>query len=178
MKKTTFILGFCILLIPVLFVVSYPKTLQISQISPNPQNIPIPQISPTPTAVFAKVTRVYDGDTIEVEGGQKVRYIGIDTTEVYPKVECYSLEAKFENEKLVLGKTIRMEKDVSDKDGYGRLLRYVYVDGEFVNEKLVRNGHAKVATYSPDVKYQMNFLESEKYARENKLGLWPVCKST
>ena len=138
--------------------------------------------SPNPTfvsnnqATYAKVTKVFDGDTIQIESGENVRYIGIDTSEVYPKVECGSLEAKKENENLVLGKTVRLEKDISETDKYGRLLRYVYMDNKFVNDELIKNGYAKVFTFPPDVKHKDKFLESENYARENNLGLWGICR--
>lgn len=124
------------------------------------------------------VTRVIDGDTIEIEGGQKIRYIGIDTPEtVHPSepVGCFGQEASTKNEELVGGKTVRLEKDVSETDKYGRLLRYVWVDDLLVNEYLVRQGYAQSSTYPPDVKYQDLFLEAQKEARENNRGLWSAC---
>lgn len=78
---------------------------------------------------------------------------------------------------MVLGKTIRLEKDVSDVDKYGRLLRYVFDGDTLINDKLVRDGFAKATTYLPNKKYQDKFKESENLARENKLGLWASCKS-
>ncbi len=137
----------------------------------------------TPTSVInenvkeelVKVIRVIDGDTIVLENGKTVRYIGIDAPELNlkkGKPECYGLEAKKKNEELVLGKKVRLEKDVSETDKYGRLLRYVYVDDIFVNEFLVREGYATILTYPPDVKYADLFLESQKEARENNRGLW------
>ena len=126
------------------------------------------------------VTRVIDGDTIEIEGGKKVRYLGIDTPEtVDPRkpVQCFGIEASNANKKLVLGKRVKLEKDISETDKYGRLLRYVYVDDIFVNDYLVRNGYAYAVTFPPDVKYQQQFLEAQKEARENKRGLWSACQS-
>ena len=82
----------------------------------------------TTTAEYYKVARVIDGDTIELENGERVRYIGMDTPEtVHPSkpVQCFGKAASAENSKLVSGKTVRLEKDVSDTDKYGRLLRYV-----------------------------------------------------
>lgn len=67
---------------------------------------------------------------------------------------------------------VRLEKDISEVDKYGRLLRYVYVEDLFVNKYLVEQGYAKVATYPPDVKYSQLFLEVEQTARKNNLGLW------
>ncbi len=162
----------------------------------NPQASPTPQVSQALSAVTSvdntntgeigyKVTKVIDGDTIQIEGGYKIRYIGIDAPEtVDPKrpVGCYGRQASDKNKELVLGKNIILEKDVSETDKFGRLLRYVYLAGPeassgsvFVNDYLVRSGYAKVSTYPPDVKYQQQFLESERYARENNLGLWGKC---
>lgn len=121
------------------------------------------------------VTRVVDGDTIEIEGGKRVRYIGIDTPEtVDPNrpTGCYGKEASNKNSELVLNKKVRLVKDVSDTDRYGRLLRYVYIDNTFVNDYLVKEGYAKASTYAPDVKFSEQFAASEREARENKRGLW------
>ncbi len=126
----------------------------------------------------ALVTRVVDGDTIEVEiGGQayRVRYIGIDTPEtVHPSkpVQCFGPEASARNKALVEGKTVGLEKDVSETDQYGRLLRYVWIGAEMVNAALVRDGYAQVSTYPPDVKYQEMFLELQRAAREEGRGIW------
>ena len=124
------------------------------------------------------VTRVVDGDTIEIETGQKVRYIGIDTPEtVDPRksVQCFGKEAASKNRELVEGKRARLEKDVSETDKYGRLLRYVYVGDTFVNEILVKEGYAFSSTYPPDVKYQSLFQAAEKEAQQAGRGLWGTC---
>jgi len=115
----------------------------------------------------AKVLRVIDGDTIELVDKRRVRYIGINAPEMTDKraeILCFAKMAKAENQKLVEGKTVEMEKDVSDKDKYDRLLRYVWIDGQMVNLVLVQNGFAKTATYPPDVKYKDLFLAAEKTA--------------
>ncbi|MFN3188454.1 MAG: thermonuclease family protein [Candidatus Paceibacteria bacterium] len=129
-----------------------------------------------------QVIRVIDGDTIEVmyEGEKRsVRYIGVDTPEtVHPSkpVECMGKEASTYNSSLVAGKKVRLVKDVSDTDRYGRLLRYVYVGDVMVNELLVKEGYANVMTYPPDVKYNQHFLTLEQEARLAKKGLWSdVC---
>ncbi|PIR43383.1 nuclease [candidate division WWE3 bacterium CG10_big_fil_rev_8_21_14_0_10_32_10] len=130
------------------------------------------------------VARVVDGDTIEIEGGQKVRYIGIDTPEtVHPDkgVECYGKEASDKNKTLVENKKIRLEKDVSETDSYGRLLRYIYLeDGTFVNLLLVKEGFARSSTYPPDVKHQETLKSAEQEARASKIGLWAsdTCSGT
>ena len=131
---------------------------------------------------LVKVTRVVDGDTVEIEGGEKVRYIGVDTPEtVDPRKEvgCFGKEASDKNKQLVEGKEVRIEKDVSETDKYGRLLRYIYVGDIFINDFLVREGYAHVSTYPPDVKYQDQFLQAEKEAREAKKGLWgSICSNS
>lgn len=122
-----------------------------------------------------KVTRVIDGDTIEIEGGKKVRYIGIDTPESkHPSkpVQCFSAEATKKNKELVEGKEVRLEKDVSETDRYGRLLRYVYVGDDFINNILVSEGFAQSSAYPPDIKHQSVFDESQRQAIQNSKGLW------
>ena len=127
---------------------------------------------PVATESQVKVVRVIDGDTIEIAGGAHVRYIGMDTPETYPKVEFYGPEAKAKNIELVEGKLVTLEKDVSDTDKYGRLLRYVYVDGVFVNGELVRLGYAEAVAYPPDTRYQWQLEQLEKEAKAAKLGIW------
>ena len=131
------------------------------------------------------VTKVIDGDTIVLENGQKVRYIGIDTPELHhPKkeVECFSQQAYEKNKELVLGKKVFLQKDISEKDKYNRLLRYVFLDekmssdeASFVNLYLVKNGFAYAATFPPDVKYANLFLTAQKEAQQKDLGLWQKC---
>ncbi len=129
------------------------------------------------------VTKVLDGDTIEIEGGEKVRYIGVDTPEtVDPKrpVGCFGKEASSENKKLVEGKRVILEKDIEDKDKYGRLLRYVFLPLEngqtlFVDDYLIREGFGKLLIIPPDIKYQERFTQAQTEARINKRGLWGSC---
>ena len=124
------------------------------------------------------VTRVIDGDTIEVDIDgtiYKVRYIGIDTPELddkRPEFCTLAQEATRYNRQLVGGKTVRLEKDVSGTDNFGRLLRYVYVDDTFVNAELARQGLAQAKVYEPDIKYQDILEEAEAEAREGKIGIW------
>lgn len=132
------------------------------------------------TSTYELVSRVVDGDTIELDNGQKVRYIGINTPEtVDPRraVQCFGHEASEYNKQLVEGKQVRLVKDVSETDKYGRLLRYVYLnDGTFVNLNLVENGFARVDTYPPDVAHAKEFEAADKAARIAKIGLWEKCK--
>ncbi len=132
-----------------------------------------------PDNIEATVVRVVDGDTIvvNIQGRDyKVRYIGMDTPEtVHPfkPVQYFGKEACEKNRELVDGKTVRLEKDVSETDKYGRLLRYIWVDNiTMVNAELVRLGYAVSYTDPPDVKYQQLFLQLESEARESKRGLW------
>jgi micrococcal nuclease len=140
----------------------------------------IPTATPyvRPGLVPARVTRVVDGDTIHVELGGKdyrLRYIGIDTPEtVDPRrpVGCFGAEASERNRQLVEGRTVGLEKDVSETDSFGRLLRYVWVEDQMVNEALVEEGYALAATYPPDVRYSGVFVSLQAHAREGNRGLW------
>ena len=150
-------------------------------ISPSP-SITSPQF---PSDVHT-VKDVTDGDTITLDNGQKVRYIGIDTPEIHKtgnKPTCYGAEAKTKNTELVAGKTILLKKDISEVDRYGRLLRFVYLydpvaskEGTFVNDYLLRQGYAQQATFPPDVAKVEEFKLAEQEARTNKRGLWASCK--
>lgn len=139
----------------------------------------IPSIIDAPSSGLVKVTRVIDGDTIEIEGGERIRYIGIDTPEtVDPRkpVQCFGVEASRKNKELVDGKEVRLEKDITDKDKYGRLLRYVWVGETLINLELVKQGFAQSYSYPPDVKYQDDFVKAEREARDAKRGLWDACQ--
>lgn len=115
------------------------------------------------------VTEIIDGDTIEIEAGQKVRLLGINSPE---ENEFYYQNAKDRLEKLVEGKLVKLETSSEDKDRYGRLLRYIFVDDTFINLQLVKEGYATVYIVSPDEKYYLEFKKAEKEAKESKLGLW------
>ena len=119
-----------------------------------------------------RVTRVIDGDTIEVSGRQRVRYIGIDTPEVGGIPEYYGPEAKSFNRNLAGGRKVRLEKDESERDRFGRLLRFVYADGILVNAELVREGYARAVAYPPDIWHAACFAALEQEAREAGRGMW------
>lgn len=140
-----------------------------------------PPPSPTPSTIqgeaaeLARVARVVDGDTIKLESGETVRYIGIDTPEtVAPNqpIGCFGKEASDRNAALVAGKEVRLETDTSNTDRYGRLLRYVYVEEVMINELLVREGYAISNAYKPDTKHQDKFDEAQALAQQEELGLW------
>ena len=129
---------------------------------------------------LVSVVRVIDGDTIEIEGGERVRYIGIDTPEtVDPRkpVQCFGVEASDKNKELVYGAKVRLTKDVTERDKYGRLLRYVWIGDAMINLELVQQGFAYSYSYPPDVKYQDLFVKAQGVAREAKRGLWSSCSA-
>lgn len=101
-----------------------------------------------------------------------MRYIGIDAPEIHPDMEAFGIEAWQANRKLVEGKEVRLEKDVSDTDKYGRLLRYVYLENVFVNAELVKEGLARAIAYPPDTKHQDYLEQMESEAREAGRGMW------
>lgn len=132
----------------------------------NGQSVESPSINSTRSA---KVSRVLDGDTIEIEGGERVRYLGINAPE---SGQPFSTEATRENERLVAGRVVNLEFDVQTQDRYQRLLAYVWVGNKLVNEEIVRNGYAVSETIQPNVKYQDLILEAQQEAREHCRGLW------
>ena len=131
-----------------------------------------------PESTGILVTRVIDGDTIELSTGERVRYLGADTPEtVHPDkpVECYGPEASAANRTLVEGKRVQLETDISDRDKYGRLLRYVSVDGQDVSATLIREGYAYVYSRKPDVARLKSYAALERAAKEQRVGLWADC---
>jgi micrococcal nuclease len=129
-----------------------------------------------PAQELARVDSVIDGDTFRLENREKVRLIGIDAPETnHPgkPVEYFGKEASEFTERMLEDKKVRLEMDVQERDKYGRLLAYVYLeDSTFVNAELLKQGYAQVATYPPNVKYVELFVKLQKEARENKRGLW------
>ncbi|MFP3975141.1 MAG: thermonuclease family protein [Dehalococcoidia bacterium] len=134
---------------------------------------------PTYDITTALVTRVIDGDTIEIDGRRDVRYIGIDTPETgnsHGPDECFATEATAKNRELVKGKNVRLVRGLENKDKYDRLLRYVYVDELMVNAELVRLGYVEAYPFPPNVRYMEMFSELEQEAQENDRGLWGECR--
>ncbi|NDK19296.1 thermonuclease family protein [Candidatus Gracilibacteria bacterium] len=138
--------------------------------------------TPIPTQEeYLLVTKVVDGDTIEVMingKNEKLRLLGVDTPEtVDPRksVECFGKESSNKANEVLLNKKVKLVSDETqgDKDKYGRLLRYVYrEDGVFYNKWIIENGYAHEYTYNKPYKFQTEFKQAEKTARENQLGLW------
>lgn len=126
-----------------------------------------------------RVIRVVDGDTIVISylgKEEKVRLIGVDTPESVhsdaSKNTPYGKIASDYTKEQLTGKTIQLEFDVQERDKYGRLLAYVYIDGKMYNKTLLEKGHAKVATFPPNVKYVEEFQKLERKAQEEQVGMW------
>lgn len=126
-----------------------------------------------------EVVRVVDGDTLVINyngKNEKVRLIGVDTPEsVHPNEEKnteFGDEVSKHSKEMLNGKQVVLEFDVQERDKYGRLLAYVYLDGQMYNKLLLEKGYAKIATYPPNVKYVEDFTTIQEQARKNKVGLW------
>jgi len=118
------------------------------------------------------ITRIVDGDTLQLQDGKEIRLYGMSTPE---QKEPFYKEANQFTENLVLNKEITLvQEDKYKQDKFGRLLGYVIVDGVNLNIELVRNGLAKVVLYEKraKIKYQDELLQAEKEARENRVGMW------
>ena len=126
------------------------------------------------------VTKVVDGDTIwvNIDGADtKIRFIGVNTPETVSTsspVQCYGPESSNYTKSMLAGKYVALEADNTqgDKDKYGRLLRYVYIDDRNLNLLLIKNGYGFEYTYSNPYKYQDLFMEAENDAKNNLRGLW------
>lgn len=134
---------------------------------------PLPPHPSRAGCTTAVVLSVVDGDTLTLDNGETVRYIGIDAPETD---ECYGAEATEMNRQLVEGKTVILIGDVEDRGRYGRLLRYVIADGRFVNAELVRLGYARAESYGDNVMFQQVLAIFERYAYESGDGLWTECE--
>jgi micrococcal nuclease len=126
-----------------------------------------------------QVVYVVDGDTVDIENEVRLRLIGIDTPE---KSECGYSEAKDFVKALVEGKDVRLEKDISGTDRYDRLLRYVYLpaddineDDILVNEAILRAGHARTLAIAPDNRYRDLFATAQEEAKRAGKGMWGSC---
>jgi micrococcal nuclease len=126
-------------------------------------------------AEYRQCIRVVDGDTIILDGNEKVRLIGVDTPEtVHPSkpVQFFGKEASAFTKRMVEGKNVRLEYDWQRSDKYGRTLAYVYLeDGTFLNAEIIKQGYGHAYTIYP-FKYLEDFRKYEQEARENGQGLW------
>jgi len=128
------------------------------------------------TSRWVTVSKTYDGDTFKTASGEKVRLLGINTPEMarddkrgQPLAEQATLQLK----RLTQGKMVRLAFDSERKDRYGRVLAHVYLrDGTWVNSKMIELGLAHSYVFAPNFKHSSTLLESERTAREKKLGIW------
>jgi len=124
------------------------------------------------------VSRVIDGDTIELVSGEKIRYLEVSTPEIHNSTECYGQEASTKNKELVLGKTIYIRPPTQgNKTSYNRTLAYVFTDEYFVNKKLVEEGYAIVELYAKANEFYDLLKKSEDEAKFKNFGLWNKCNS-
>ncbi len=143
--------------------------------------------APPAGATSATVVHVSDGDTIVVDIGgttERVRYIGLDAPEIaHPEdgtaSECGGDDAREENRALVGGHDVALERDTSDRDRFGRLLRHVWVAGAdgwyLVGERLIEDGAVEARTYRPDTFRDGAFDDAERRARDAGIGIWGSC---
>ena len=121
------------------------------------------------------VVRVIDGDTIELDRGERVRLIGVDAPESVDRrkpVQCFSRESAAFLRKLLKGKPVRLRYGDIRKDRYGRTLAYVFLkDGTHANEMLVQEGYAFAYVKYP-FSFQDDFVRLERQARSSRKGLW------
>jgi micrococcal nuclease len=128
--------------------------------------------SPRGDAPGARVTRVIDGDTVEMERLGKVRLIGVNTPE---KNRCYDDAAtRFTRDRLE-GQVVQYEMGEEPKDRYDRALAYLSREGEMHNLALLTEGYAKVLTIPPNDKYEERFEQAEREAKKADSGLWDKC---
>lgn len=142
-----------------------------------------PAIRQVEIPALYKVAGVIDGDTIVVninDRPETIRFIGVDTPEtVHPSKpkECYGDEASKKTLEMLLGKSVHLIPDpqTKDRDQYGRLLRFVFLeDGTFVNAKLIEGGFGFNYIYDP-FQFMKEFDRLEKQAKSAKVGLWGAC---
>jgi len=118
---------------------------------------------------IANISHVIDGDTVKLTSGETVRLIGINTPETR---ERYSSEAMEYLEQLLEEGEVTLEEDVTNRDQYDRLLRYVYAGDTFVNLDMVRQGLAHAYPYEPDTRYKEDFEVAEEEAKNAERGIW------
>jgi len=157
-----------LLIIAIVLVLAFISTLGNSNEEDSESEITVLHTIEEESPLFL-VTRVIDGDTIVIDTGEKIRLICIDTPETG---EEGFFEAKIYLTKLLTGKRVYLESDITDKDRYGRLLRYVYLGNLFVNQEIVLNGYGKTYIYEPDIKHCPKIKLAEVEAKIKRLGIW------
>lgn len=129
----------------------------------------------------AFVDRAVDGDTIRLADGERVRYIGMDAPELHDvqpgwrirlDPQPFARRATIANAKLVEARRVLMLRDVSERDRYGRLLRYVFCNGVLVNAQLILDGLARAYPMDPDTHLCLLMERCEQMARQSQRGMW------
>ncbi len=175
MSRPLVLLGICLVVAATAwFAFGQPRGGESPRLEPRPQLV----------AANAVISRVVDGDTVEVEVEgvtESVRLIGVDTPETVDErkpIQCFGPEASARTASLLpQGTAVRLERDTEARDRYGRLLAYLYraSDGLFVNVALVRDGYGSVLLIEPNVTYAAAFRDAQATARQQGAGLWGVC---
>lgn len=125
----------------------------------------------------ARVTRIVDGDSLEVVVGgrrERVRLIGLDAPELYP-AECQAAAARTLLGRLIAGRAVRLDADPSqgDRDRYGRLLRHVVLpNGKVAAGQVIAAGLAREFTYQKPYRYRASFQAAQRAALSKRLGIW------
>jgi len=131
--------------------------------------------------ITVRVVEVVDGDTIRVDlNGEEtpVRLIGIDTPEKdgpYTDEECFGEQATRYTAEALGGRDVELEFDVERTDRFDRTLAYVWIDDGLLNERILEEGYAVLATFPPSVRYVDRFTAAQRGAREKQAGLWGTC---
>ncbi|MCP4682298.1 MAG: hypothetical protein GY864_08180 [Desulfobacterales bacterium] len=125
---------------------------------------------------FHEVKYVYDGDTIRLDNGEHIRYLGINAPEMARKdktAEFLARPAREFNRKLVGNALVRLEYDQEKRDRYNRLLAFVFLEnGDMVNALMVRKGFAHVMSKKKNLKYRDLLLDLQRKAMKERLGIW------
>lgn len=137
--------------------------------------LPLPLLT-KPTGTFYKVAKVYDGDTVLLADGRKIRLLGINTPEVShfgKATEAGGELAKRWLADALAGRKVRLELGVEKTDKYGRTLAHLFTDTkEHVNLQLVKSGLATVSIYPPNLGYAAALVAAEQEAERGRLGIW------
>lgn len=153
----------------------YPVVTSAAETLPSPsEHLPTDEPRESePETESLSVQRIIDGDTILLSDGRQIRYIGVDTPELSdPRVVSAAREATKANRRLLEGRTLQLEYDVRKTDKYDRTLAYVWADGVFVNEELLKQGFARLLTIPPDVKYLDRFRLAAQEGEERRGRVW------
>lgn len=145
------------------------------------------QASPTSTLVLSvqktyrykhTVKRVYDGDTVILENGKRVRLLGLNTPEIeshYRQGQAGGIDAKEWLKEKLTSSTVFLEYDKQQKDKYGRLLAHVFLeDGEHVNQQLIKLGLATLSIIPPNLRYSVELQQAELMAENKRVGIWSM----